>query len=396
MTKQTTSEDQTKALTLQVQALTDLIMHSPKLKDGGYVAPDSETDHGKTKSFGDFLVAVRYGNERRLKSVYKSHYEAEEKDDFMPSYIKTALEEDVGASGGYGVPNEFGNLMLEIARDFSALRKAGAVQVTMGARSKQYPTLDIETAAAVGGTPMAAGVFAYWADEAGTIRESEPRFTMVELVAHKLATYSLASNEVMTDFSESLDGILFRSFGKAIGAAEEYAFFRGDGVGKPKGILESSALISATRDNASQVALPDLAQMMSDFVPDGHDNANWFIGPGTLDQIIQLVTHPLTWVDNYRNSWISPTLLGYPLHVVGCLPALNTAGDILLVDPTYYLIGDYKNGLQISFSEHYRFANDQLAWRVTKRVDGQPLVNNNIYGEDAAALYSPFVCLAAK
>jgi HK97 family phage major capsid protein len=397
MTEQVvSSEDQTKALSEQVQMLTDMIMNSPKLKDAGYVAPDSEKDHAESKSFGDFLVAVRQGNDRRLKSVYESRYEEDDEDEFLPSHVKTALAEDTGAQGGYGVPVEYGALMLEIARDFNALRKAGAVQVTLNSRSKQYPALDIQTAAAVGGTPYAGGVFANWTDEAGTIRETEPRFVLIELVAHKLSTYSLASTEVLADFSESLDGILLRSFAKAIGAAEEYAFFRGDGVGKPKGIIESSALIQHTRANASQIALPDLAQMISDFVPDGYDNATWFIGVAAIDQIIQLVTNPLTWLQNMRENWYTPKLLGWPMYTVGCLPALNTLGDILLVDPTYYLIGDHNSGLRIAFSEHYKFANDQLAWRVTKRVDGQPLVNSYITGEDAASTFSPFVGLTAK
>jgi hypothetical protein len=136
--------------------------------------------------------------------------------------------------------------------------------------------------------------------------------------------------------------------------------------------------------------------MISDFVPDGYATAAWFIGVGAIDQIIQLVVNPLTWLQNMREKWYTPTLLGWPLYIVGCLPALNTLGDILLVDPTYYLIGDHKGGLRIAFSEHYKFANDQMAWRVTKRVDGQPMINSAIYGEDAASTFSPFVGLTAK
>ena len=388
--------DPNKDLTEQIQALTDLIMKSPKLKDAGYVSPDSETDRGDKKSFGDYLVAVRQGNDARLKSVYESKYEEEQEDEFLPSHVKTALAEEFGAQGGYGVPKEYGSLLGEVARDFSVLRRTGAVEVTMDARSKQYPSLDIETANSAGETAYAGGTIAYWTKEAGSITESEPRFTLIELIAHKLATYSLASTEVLADFSESLDGVLMRSFGKALGAAEEYAFFRGDGVGKPKGILESSALIQHVRTTASLILLADLAQMISDFVPDGYPNAHWYIGVGAIDQIMQLVTAPLTWLTHMRDPWQSSTLLGWPLHVVGCLPALNTVGDILLADPTYYLIGDHVSGMRIAFSEHYKFANDQLAWRVTKRVDGQPMINTAITGEDGTVTYSPFVALTAK
>jgi HK97 family phage major capsid protein len=196
--------------------------------------------------------------------------------------------------------------------------------------------------------------------------------------------------------AESVDGIIARAFGKAIGSSEEYAFFRGDGVGKPLGILNSGALISATRSAASTVALADLAQMVSDFMPGSWSQGAWFFQPAVIDQIIQLISTPVSWIGrDMADSWQRPTLLGYPLYAVGCLPALNTAGDILLVDPNYYLIGDSAAGLRIAFSEHYKFVNDQLTWKVTKRVDGQPLVNNAVTGEDGSTTFSPFVALAA-
>ena len=82
------------------------------------------------------------------------------------------------------------------------------------------------------------------------------------------------------------------------------------------------------------------------------------------------------------------------MYVTEKLPALNTAGDILLVDPTYYLIGD-RSGVAIAYSEHYKFVNDQGTWRFVKRVDGQPWVNAAITLQDGTRTVSPFVALAA-
>ena len=375
-----------KALSEQMNALTEMIANSPKLKDAQYVVPDSETDHPEVKTFGDFLVAVRLGNARRLKSVYGSTKNA-----LMES--KTALAEGVGASGGYLVPTEFGDLILNQAKDFNSLRRAGPTIVNMASRSREVPVFDIETAPSAGDTTYSGGAIAYWTEEAGTITESEPRFRMIELIAHKLAGLSLASSEVREDAAESVDSLLAQAFARAVGSKEEYAFFRGDGVGKPKGIMSSGALISATRSAASTVALADLAQMMSDFTPESWGTGAWFINPTVIDQIIQLVSAPLSWLTDIR-SGLQSTLLGLPLYIVGCLPALNTVGDILLIDPKYYYVGD-RRGLTIGFSEHYKFANDQLAWRVTKRVDGQPMINNAITLEDGATTVSPFVALAA-
>lgn len=392
--KLVSTNPQIKALSDQVDALLTMIETAPKLRDAGYIAPDSETDHQENKSFGDFLLAVRNGNKKRLTSVYRSRYEEDEDDKGLPPHIKTALAEGAGATGGFGVPMEYGELLLNQSKDFNALRRAGATVTRMNARSKEFPVLDVETDTAAGQTPWAGGVISSWIEEAGTIAETEPRFRLIELVAHKLSTYALASSEIRSDFAGDLDGVIMNSFAMAIGAAEEYAFFRGDGVGKPLGILSSGSLISPQRATASLIGLPDLAQMISDFLPESYGTAAWFIGPGTMDQIIQLVTNPLTWLSSMK-AGLPTTLLGWPLYVVGCLPALDTAGDIILADPSFYLIGDHVSGLRIAYSEHYKFANDQLAWRVTKRVDGQPMVNNAITYEDGSSTYSPFVVLAA-
>jgi len=395
MTNQIQGKTETEILSEKLDTMLGLIQNSPKLKDAGYIAPDSETDHPENKSFGDFLVAIQRGNRKRLLEVYNSRYEEDEDKD-LPAHVKAAMAEGAGATGGYGVPTEYGELMLNQSKNFNALRMAGATQTVMNKSSKLYPTLDIETAPSAGDTASASGSIAYWVEEAASITESEPRLRTVELVAHKLASYSLASNELRADFGSDLDSLMIDVFSKAIGSKEEYAFFRGDGVGKPLGILNSSAIISATRDNASAIALPDLAQMISDFTPDSYGRAAWFLNVNALDQIAQLVTNPLTWLRGFREGWQSSTLLGWPVYLVTCLPALNTAGDILLCDPSYYLIGDYAGGIKIAFSEHFKFQNDQVAWRATKRVDGQPLITSAVTGEDGSVTYSPFVVLTAK
>lgn len=369
-------DPQVKAISEKLQALTEMIEKSPVMKDAGYVAPDSEEDHPEAKSLGDFLIAVRNNNSKRIKSVYK-----------------TAMAEDAGATGGYLVPTQFVQPMIAASEPFSVLRRAGATVIPMTGKTAEIPALDIETAPSAGDTAFSAGVVAYWEGEADTLTESEPRFRMLELVAHKLAGYSLASNEVRQDAAASVESLLTTMFGRAIGSKENYAFFRGDGVGKPLGILNSGALISATRSAASAIALDDLGEMMSDFLPSSWGSGAWFINPTAIQKLIGLVSSPLSWLSDIK-SGLPVQLLGMPLYVTGALPGLNTAGDILLVDPSYYLIGD-RQQISIAYSEHYAFVTDQAAWRFTYRVDGQPWVNTEITLEDASTQVSPYCALAA-
>jgi HK97 family phage major capsid protein len=215
---------------------------------------------------------------------------------------------------------------------------------------------------------------------------------MIELVNHKLAGYSLASNEVREDAGASIDALMSSMFGRAVGAKENYAFFRGDGVSKPKGILLSGAYSNQTRHSATTVALTDLALMMSVFIPSSWGKGAWFANPGVMDQVLQLISSPLSWMPDLRTNPGSLQLLGMPLYITGALPALGTSGDFMLVDPSYYLIGDRRQ-LTIAYSEHYKFLNDQGTWRFTSRVDGQPWINGSITLENASTTVSAFIGL---
>lgn len=362
----------------QLEILTDLIKNSPNLR-GDYVAPDSEEDHENVKSFGDFLVAVRQNNTKRLETVYK-----------------TALTGETGAQGGYTIPTEYGSLIEGRANELSVLRRAGATVVPMTSRTRDIPIGDFETAPSAGDTAYAFGVVARWTEEAASISESEPRFKLMNLIAHKLSAYSLASNEVREDSNENVDGLVAMAFSRAIAAQENYQFFRGNGVGKPRGILESGAWSAQTRSAASTVALGDLAIMMSAFLPSSLDSGSyaWFYNPAVLQELVALVSNPLAWMDNLQGARVPIQLMGGPAFVTGALPGLNTAGDIMLVDPQYYYIGD-RTGIDIAISEHYKFVNDQMTWRVRKRLDGQPILDSTVTLENASTTVSAYVGLAA-
>lgn len=373
----------------QIDEILAVITDAPALRDGGYVAPDSEDDHPEAKSFGDFLVAVARKNHKRLSEVYKSRKVVTDSD----GEFKTAMAEDAGATGGYLVPTEFENRLLEAAREQSVVRSAGASIIPMGARQIEIPALDVETAPSAGESAFLGGVSAAWTEEAAAKTETEPSFRQITLTAHKLAGYSLASDEVMADSAIALEALLTRLFGDAIAWFEDYAFLRGTGVGQPLGILNSGALISVTRSAASAFAIADAAKMMASFLPQSWNTGAWFIAPDLIEKLIPQVSSPLSWLTDLR-SGLPMTYLGKAIYVTEKLPAVNTAGDVLLVDPTYYLIGD-RSGVSIAYSEHYKFVNDQGTWRFVKRVDGQPWVNAAITLQDGSRTVSPFVALAA-
>lgn len=374
-----THEDRLAGIEKSIGTFTEVLeqlKRSPAAKDAGYIAPDSEEDHPETKSFADFLYAVQVGNHARLKSVYKA-----------------ALAEGVGTTGGYAVPVQLEGPIVSRINELSVLRRAGARSFPMQSNELELFIPDYETAPSAGNTSQAGGAIAYWTGEAGAITESEPALKQVRLVAHKLAGYALASSEVSRDAVMSIENWLASSFAEAIAAQENYQFFRGNGVNKPQGVLESGALKSQSRSAASAVALADIANLMAGMLPASYDSGAFFCSPGALVKVIQLVSDPVSWLTSARDR-MPMQLLGRPFFITGSLPGLNTAGDILHMDTSWYAIGD-RGALEVAYSEHFKFQNDQGAWRVTKRLDGRPLVDSTITLEDGSTTVSPFVVLAA-
>jgi HK97 family phage major capsid protein len=86
-----------------------------------------------------------------------------------------------------------------------------------------------------------------WTEEATTLNETEPTLKQIKLVNHELSGYSKVSNTLLADAQAvGLDALLMQLFSRAIAWYEDYAFLRGNGVGKPLGVLSWNGLISVT------------------------------------------------------------------------------------------------------------------------------------------------------
>jgi HK97 family phage major capsid protein len=266
--------------------------------------------------------------------------------------------------------------------------------VPMAARSIQVPYLDATNVPTAGDTAYYGGLVARWAEEAATENETEPLFRQLELVAHELAGYSLMSNALLEDNGIALEELLVRIFGGAIAWFEDYAFLRGDGVGKPLGVSNAPAAISVTRNGANAFVLIDAGKMLAKLLPGWSAKTTcWVVHPSVLAQLVLMVSTAagVGWLDNLRDN-IPMQLLGLPVCISEKLPALGTAKDVLLVDFRHYLIGDRKQ-VEVAYSEHFKFTNNQGTWRFVHRVDGQPWLRNVITLSDATSTVSPYVYL---
>ena len=344
------------------------------------------TGEEKEYTFGQFLKAVRYQERPESQQVLKA------------MGAKADMQEGTGIYGGYLVPVQQLNELLMVP-DTDAVVRPRARKIRMTGRSLTIPVLDQGDApASAWKVDYYGGVLAHWTEEGGTKTESEPEFKQLELVAHKLAGYSQASDELLMDSAIGLESLLMDIFRGAVSFHEDYTFLRGTGVGQPLGVLSSGALLTQNRATANNIEYRDLARMMDDFLPSSWGNAVWCVSHTALPELLTMEDTEGTnvFVPNASGGVtqsIPGTILGRPIVMTEKLPALGTTGDVLLADFSYYIIGD-RQATTIAASEHFAFTSDLTTWRFVHRVDGQPWLDEPIY-IDTTNTVSPFVALSS-
>jgi HK97 family phage major capsid protein len=349
------------------------------------------------KNFGDFCLCVATKNHKKLEEVYKSFPV-----DTQGMRVKAALAESSGSTGGYVVPPDFYQQLLAVVAENTFIRPRAWVQ-PMASATLQFPYLDVTTVQSAGVSPFFGGVNMSWTAEAQTRTETEPAFKMMELKAWELSGYSVSSNVLLADAAFGLEKFLFTLFGQAIGWFEEYAFLQGNGIGKPIGMVNCPARILTGgnaglngRNTANAIVFADVAAMWSKLLPASWGRAIWAFSPTCVPQLLQLKdgANRAIFISIDQGATKSPNwnLMGRPAFPTEKLPAMGTTGDLLLVDPSLYVIGD-RMQIEIAASEHVNFLKNQMTWRVVERIDGQPWLEKPLTLQDGTTTVSPFVIL---
>lgn len=364
-------------------------------------APDVEKAMQQTggyASMGHWFRALANFQKRHILAGPGFVYWDGEGDDakarLHPVTSSKALAENVGATGGFLVPAEFQARLLTVATTQTIVRPRAQI-IRMNRRTVSIPAL-AQTQVVSGGFNWFGGIKTYYTPEGGQKGESQPSFRQVTLTAHKMTGYTASSDELLDDSAISLQDFLMGDMGfpGAMAHQADYDYLQGDGVGKPKGVINSDATIVHPRAAAGAIGYEDLTGMMAKAMP--NTQLVWVISQSAMAELLNLQGpsgNPLyLWANAVSGA--PNTLLGYPVIFTDKLPALGTQGDVLLAAFAYYLIGD-RQAVTMDVSIHELFRNDQTSWRAFMRHDGQCWLDAPIsYGRGSEiGQISPFVVL---
>ncbi|MDD4867436.1 MAG: phage major capsid protein [Mycobacterium sp.] len=313
------------------------------------------------------------------------------------SRIRNAFSSTVPSEGGFLIPETLRSELLRVALETSIVRSRARV-IPMESLTVPFPAVDATSNV----SSVFGGIVCYWTEEGAALTASSAAFSRIVLTAKKLTAYCEVPNELISDsglsFQAFIDGIL----PEALSFYEDDAFINGSGVGEPLGFRNGTAMVTVSKETnqgTGTIVWENLVKMFARMLPTSLGRAVWL---ASIDTFPQLATMSLAvgtggsaiWLNNGQ---VGPpmTILGRPVIFTEKTPTVGSLSDINLVDFGFYLVGDRQVMSALS-SPHYKFANDQTAYRVVERVDGRPWLNSSITPKNGGSALSPFVNLEAR
>ncbi len=288
-------------------------------------------------------------SEVKPSSVYKEAMLKALRSNFRQ--IDNVLQEKVDADGGYLVPEEYDNRLIQTLNGENIMRSLANNITTSGDHK-------INIAAT---NPAAA-----WIEEGGQLTFGEATFKQVLLDAHKLHVAIKVTEELLYDSAFNLEDYILEQFGKALANAEEDAFLNGDGTGKPTGIFhETNGGTHLTEVTAFKS--DDIINLIHALKRPYRKNAAFIMNDKLIATVRKLKdgNGAYMWQPSYQVGE-PDTLLGYPVYTSAFAPE----GKIAFGDFSYYNIGDRGTRSFKQLTELFA-GNGMIGFVAKERVDGK-------------------------
>lgn len=309
--------------------------------------------------------------------------------------------EGVGSEGGFLVQTDFVADLLRRTYETGAFANR-VRRIPVSANANGLVINGIDENSRVTGSRW-GGVQSYWLHEAGTKTPSQISFRQIELKLKKLIGLTYATDELLED-TTALESIVGQAFSEEFAWMIDDSILRGDGAGKPQGILQSAALVTAAAEAgqaAGTILYENIVNMWSRMWAKSRQNAVWFINQDiepqlfTMSLAIGVGGVPVYLPPGGASASPYASLMGRPVIPVEQCSTLGTVGDIVLADLSQYLMID-KGGIDTAQSIHVAFVTDQSAFRFVYRCDGQSAWQSALTPANGNNTLSPFVALATR
>jgi len=321
-----------------------------------------------------------------------------------PRIKAAAMSERIPAEGGALVPEELRSEIMINVLEESIIRPRATV-IPMREPSSRVPV--IEEGSNVSGSVF-GGLNFSWVEEQAALSASVASYGLDALRAKKLISYMVVSNELFSD-ADKLNTFLTKTIPAGLAFAEDAAFIAGSGTlggttlgaSQPLGIINAGSAINVTRQTSSTVTLQDVYSMVTRLLPKSLNNVIWLASPDVVTKILSMffnfgsatsgIVPPSGWLTWSPDGQLQ--LLGRPFYPTEHASAMGTQGDLIAVDPSLYIIGDYQELTIEIATEGIDFINDQSQIRIKARLDGRPALASAVTPANSSQTVSPIIVL---
>jgi len=369
---------------------------TPKATRGIEVSDELDADIAKGKyKLGNYLrniaISSRSGAWTPDVIKYNNKIKAEQRAILGGS-------ESVPSDGGFLVGEDFlGGVIKNMWDNSQLLSRCTRRTLSTGSNTLKVNGID-ESSRADGSRNN--GTVAYWLAEGGDKTPSKPKFKQLTLELQKLAALYYATDELLED-ATALTQEVTEAFMDEMNFKIQDAIFRGDGAGKPQGILSSPSLVTVAKETgqlASTILYQNIVKMYSRFMG---NNGIWIANRDIFPQLSQMSLAvgtggaPAYMPANGLAGVPYNTLVGLPIIFIEQASTVGTEGDIVLADMGQYLVAE-KGGIVGASSIHVEFTTGQTVFRWLYRIDGQTKTSSPITPANGTATVSPFISLATR
>lgn len=272
-----------------------------------------------------------------------------------------ALSEGTNADGGFTVPQDFYQTLLQEIQEVTMMRNL----VTVVPMKTNVLTLSM----------IDHGPDVYWTSEGATKTTTTADFSQPTITAYKMAAIIYLTDELMDDSAFDLSQVLINRFAQAIAREEDKVIIAGSGTGQPTGITVAGTV--ATRTCAGNLSFDNIIDLIYDLPVKFRQNAKFLIHPNNVRELRKINDN------NGRPIWQDAVAPGQPSTIYG-YPVIEN----YWMPESQIAFGDYKQGywlgdrqrmtVKISNDTETTFTQDKTAIRIVERIGGTVVFPNAI------------------
>jgi HK97 family phage major capsid protein len=279
-----------------------------------------------TRSGGGFLtpadVLKRWGDDDLAKTVI----------DLADARTK-AMAASTATDGGFLVPPQFSQDVVELLRPQSAVRTLGPMVIPMPNGNLSIPK-------------VSAGASAFYQGENSNITQTQLALGNIKLTFKKLTALVPMSNDLLRFSSPAADTVVRDDVVRALAQRENSAFIRDDGTASaPKGLRFWAAPANIITSAGTSLAnmTTDLGAMILSLwnVNTPMTRPGWLFSPRSVNALMTIQTTTGAYV--FRDEMLRGTLWGWPYARNTGVPGSSTTGEAYLADFADVVIGEAMN-----------------------------------------------------